>query len=330
MQGKEVAILIGGAMLIGLFFITTPEPKVGEAVNVLDEEASNKIFYFENAIIENDQIKYLSKDYLGNIRVISSEISAVFDFTPFGASNTNTFLSKKISQGSGLANFEAREYDQTLGRFYVPDPIMTESLSPYNYALNNPLKLTDSNGMFPTFTEGMVEQIQNYIDQKKQEQENHAISLGIISPEVEEVAEEEKLTIQKRIEVKKKPKAKYDGPLASLVNTVVDLKAVSDELTRRAKEKLDQNNIYLDPDGNTKKAIVEIPFTDTITLHVGAVSIEKGSSVRLSEVNTGGKTEDNTEGIIIGFEREFDSGKIVVLGITGQNPFAAVGMEFKY
>lgn len=66
------------------------------------------------------------------------------------------FTGKERDAESGLDYFGARHYASTMGRFMSPDPsglmfadpTNPQSLNLYSYALNNPLKFTDPNGLY--------------------------------------------------------------------------------------------------------------------------------------------------------------------------------------
>ncbi len=83
--------------------------------------------------------------------------------------NGNEIQSKEFSDVSGLAwyDFNARTYDQQTGRFLQVDPMSDEAdqegLSPYHFAENNPIKISDPSGKcgpcllaLPAIVEGIV------------------------------------------------------------------------------------------------------------------------------------------------------------------------------
>ncbi|PSL43315.1 RHS repeat-associated protein [Chitinophaga niastensis] len=76
--------------------------------------------------------------------------------------NGNELQNKEFSDGSGLEwfDFNARTYDQQLGRFIQIDPLIEsgerETLSPYHFAKNNPVKYNDPDGKCPNCLVGGV------------------------------------------------------------------------------------------------------------------------------------------------------------------------------
>ena len=109
---------------------------------------------------------YYTADHLGNIREVINEDGAVEQITnyyPFGtpfaeeAGNTNPDLQnhkyngKEFDTMHGLNTYDygARQYNSLLGRWDRMDPLCEKyySISPYAYCANNPIMLTDPNGM---------------------------------------------------------------------------------------------------------------------------------------------------------------------------------------
>ncbi|OYZ02524.1 MAG: hypothetical protein B7Y37_01665 [Sphingobacteriia bacterium 28-36-52] len=68
--------------------------------------------------------------------------------------NGNELQSKEFSDGSGLElyDFNARTYDQQIGRFIQIDPeteVLQESFSPFHFGINNPILHDDPDGKNP-------------------------------------------------------------------------------------------------------------------------------------------------------------------------------------
>ncbi|MCZ2269392.1 MAG: RHS repeat-associated core domain-containing protein [Ignavibacteriales bacterium] len=106
---------------------------------------------------------YYLKDHLGSIRVVVNETGEIVssnDYYPFGmilnGRSTNSaytnakykFTSKERDVETGYDYFGARYYDSRIGRWLQVDQLFEKhpDFSPYNYVLNNPLKLIDPDG----------------------------------------------------------------------------------------------------------------------------------------------------------------------------------------
>ncbi len=105
-----------------------------------------------------DAVYYFHTDHLGSTRLTTDETGSVVtavDYQPFGVNEgtgeTHLFTGKE-EDASGLYYFGARYYDPELGRFLTRDPISgsqtnPQSLNPYIYCLDNPLRYRDRWGM---------------------------------------------------------------------------------------------------------------------------------------------------------------------------------------
>ena len=116
----------------------------------------------------------IGRDYLGSVTHIattSGTLVAEYSYDPWGrlrspstqsiftpGNEPDLFLGRGFTGHEhltwfGLINMNARLYDPLLGRFlsldpYVQAPDFTQNFNRYSYALNNPLKYTDTDGEF--------------------------------------------------------------------------------------------------------------------------------------------------------------------------------------
>jgi len=122
--------------------------------------------YFGGSLIAeyaNNTTYSISKDHLGSTRLMTRLDKSVYDsldFLPFGeqlvgdTGTTHKFTGKERDSESGLDNLGARYDSSNLGRFMSPDPLMASATvydprtwNRYTYALNNPLRFIDPDGM---------------------------------------------------------------------------------------------------------------------------------------------------------------------------------------
>jgi RHS repeat-associated protein len=109
---------------------------------------------------------YYVKDHLGSIRVgISSvttgnnNVTYACDYYPFGetqreytsGSNKYKFTEKERDAESSYDYFGARYYNNKLGVWLSVDPLADKypGFSPFNYCVNNPIRLLDRKGLAP-------------------------------------------------------------------------------------------------------------------------------------------------------------------------------------
>ncbi|NOW98916.1 RHS repeat-associated core domain-containing protein, partial [Mucilaginibacter sp. SG564] len=110
--------------------------------------------------------EYTLTDHLGNSRVNfdtgtgTARQVQVDDYYAFGmeistsvASPKNEYLynKKELQENLGLYDYGARFYDPVIARWTSVDPLADkyQSWSPYNYGLNNPIRIFDVGGMAP-------------------------------------------------------------------------------------------------------------------------------------------------------------------------------------
>ncbi|SIT28560.1 RHS repeat domain-containing protein [Chryseobacterium gambrini] len=126
------------------------------------------IIFYVNKFCRNNQYIYQYKDHLGNTRVSfgknSAEVLEIVDandYYPFGMNHLksgNSFFGSssyknykyngKELQETGAYDYGARFYMADIGRWGVVDPLAEKNrrFTPYNYAVNNPIRFIDPDG----------------------------------------------------------------------------------------------------------------------------------------------------------------------------------------
>ena len=138
---------------------TTQKDYCGSAIY---ENGVAKLWQTEAGYISMDDSKYhyYLQDHQGNNRVVVSETGAseeINHYYAFGGlfGNSNNvqpfkYNGKELDTKKGLNwyDYGARQYDATLGRWFVVDPLAEKyyAWSPYNYCVNNPVKFVYPNG----------------------------------------------------------------------------------------------------------------------------------------------------------------------------------------
>lgn len=147
-------------------------PGTGETT-IFVYDASNKLVAEYSTIVEpsaTTKISYLTNDHLGSPRITTDAVGQVIsrrDFRPFGEEISRTnygsdsvrqkFTGYERDGETNLDFAQTRMYAHSLGRFSTPDPLAGsgKSISPqtwnrYTYALNNPLRYEDTDGLKAT------------------------------------------------------------------------------------------------------------------------------------------------------------------------------------
>jgi RHS repeat-associated protein len=121
----------------------------------------------ENGYYENGNYYFYVKNHQGSNVVVANRNGNVVQQThyyPFGLTMSISdgqgaqpykYTGKELDMEHGLMqyDFEARQYDPTVGRFMTMDPLAEKyySVSPYAYCANNPVRYIDPNGMSYTY-----------------------------------------------------------------------------------------------------------------------------------------------------------------------------------
>ena len=165
---------------------------------VLYENDTAKVLLTENGYmsLKDKRLHYYVQDHQGNNRVVidqDNNVEEVNQYYPFGGTfalssssvQPYKYNGKELDRKCGLDwyDYGARQYDAALGRFMTTDRFSEKyySMSPYQYAANNPVNIVDINGdslSIQANPNGLFDQIRSYLgfDTKYQEQVKADIS----------------------------------------------------------------------------------------------------------------------------------------------------------
>jgi RHS repeat-associated protein len=168
-DGKRVQKSSGKLYWFGMG--SDPLDETDAAGNTNNASFNEYIFFGGKRIARRDStnaVNYYFADHLGTARIVANSSCTPVDdsdFYPFGGERVYLnsspqnykFTGKERDSESGLDNFGARYDASSLGRFMTPDPLMAsahvsnpQTWNRYSYALNNPLRITDPEGLYPS------------------------------------------------------------------------------------------------------------------------------------------------------------------------------------
>ncbi|MGL5234450.1 MAG: RHS repeat-associated core domain-containing protein, partial [Empedobacter falsenii] len=128
-------------------------------VNVTNGTAFSYVYNYTDHL-GNVRLSY-QKNTDGTLKVLEENNYYPFGLKHSGYNNTNLantnykykYNGKELQEefNINLYDYGARNYDPAIGRWFNIDPMADEfeNFSPYNYVLNNPIRMTDPNGMAP-------------------------------------------------------------------------------------------------------------------------------------------------------------------------------------
>ncbi|MFY0651641.1 MAG: peptidoglycan DD-metalloendopeptidase family protein [Cyclobacteriaceae bacterium] len=145
------------------YFGVQEGPNLEQTISVSDLVIDQAGFIYIYVSNESNSSNYVFFDNL-DIAISESPVLETTDYYPFGLTFNSYTKPGTIDQnfkyngkeeindlGVNWQDYGARMYDAVLGRWHVVDPMneLMPEWSPYNYALNDPIRFVDPDGMIP-------------------------------------------------------------------------------------------------------------------------------------------------------------------------------------